>query len=264
MAVEDTDTSATEENFDADEHIDLEDMEVTAEELQEIESPTEELTEEQTGTMEDETEKDTEAEESKEEAADESEVKPEDTPKEPSEEERKAYNKMMAEKRIQEKQQREAKEAEIRQSQNDYITEAEDEQVAAIRQLQVEAYNTKVEGLTNKLTNGYQKAMADFKILSDPSPEIQAEIGDAIDAFQAKYVTIDSYGNPREVKADLYQYLQTKAQSIERLTQFGARKQVDSKAEEKSKAFTPPSRAPKEPKRDPELDAFWEASGVKR
>lgn len=251
MAVEDTDTSSAEDNS-TDESISLEDMEITAEELAEIENPSDDISEEEVDTVDDEADTEEDKPEQSDESQKESESQDEDTK---TEEERKAYNKMMAEKRIQEKM---ARQAHIEQSQKDYIAEAESEEQAAIRQLQVEAYTTKVEGLTNKLTNGYERAIKDFPILSDQSPEIQAEISDAIDAFQAKYVTIDSYGNPREVKADLYQYLQNKADSIERLTQFGARKQVDNKAIEKSKTFTPPSRTPKTPKIDPDLAAFEE------
>jgi flagellar biosynthesis GTPase FlhF len=256
MAVEDTDTSSAEDNS-TDESISLEDMEITAEELAEIENPSDDISEEEVDTVDDEADTEEDKPEQSDESQKESESQDEDTKTEETqtEEERKAYNKMMAEKRIQEKM---ARQAQIEQSQKDYIAEAESEEQAAIRQLQVEAYTTKVEGLTNKLTNGYERAIKDFPILSDQSPEIQAEISDAIDAFQAKYVTIDSYGNPREVKADLYQYLQNKADSIERLTQFGARKQVDNKAIEKSKTFTPPSRTPKTPKIDPDLAAFEE------
>lgn len=254
MAVEDTDTSATEDNFDADKHIDLEDMEVSEEELAEIETPKEDLeSDDKEESLEDEPETNTESEApAKEEEESDTEV--EETPQQ-SDEDRRAYNKQMAEQRIHEKQQREAT---IRKEQQQYVTDSETDEQAAIRQLQVEAYNTKVEGLTNKLTNGYERAVKDFPILSDNTPEIQAEINDAIDAFQAKYVQIDSYGNPREIKADLYQYLQTKANSIERLTAIGARKQVDNKAKEQSKTFTPPVRTPKAPKIDPDLAAFNE------
>lgn len=259
MAVEDTDTSATVDTS-TDEPVQLEDMEVTEEELAEINEPSEELETEEVESPIDETETDTESEPEVVTEEEESDTEVEETPPKQSDEERKAYNKMMAEKRIQEKA---ARDAEIAAKQQEYVTEAESDDQAALRQLQVDAYNTRTEGLTNKLTNGYEKALKDFPILSDQTLEIQAEVADAIDAFQAKYVKIDSFGNPAEVKGDLYQYLQNKAESIERLTAIGARKQVDSKVKEKSKTFTPPSRVPKEPKSDPELDAFWEAAGIK-
>jgi hypothetical protein len=248
MAVEDTDNSA--DNIDDD--IQLEDMEVTAEELEQIESPKEDLeSDDKEESLEDES--DEESDESTEEESDE---QSDDTNVEPTEEEKqKAFNKEMAEKRIQAKQQRENA---IKQEQNNYVTESESDEQAVIRQLQVEAYNTKVEGLTNKLANGYERAIKDFPILVDSTPEVQAEINEAIDAFQDRYVKIDSYGNPTELKADLYQYLQTKAISIERLTAIGARKQVDSKAKEKSKTLTPPVRTPKTTKIDPDLAAFNE------
>ena len=171
------------------------------------------------------------------------------------EEQRKAYNKQMAEQRIREKQQREAQ---IKQKQQEYVAEADDDQTLALRQLQVDAYNNKVENNTNKLVNGYERAIKDFPILADSTPEIKAEVDAAIDAFQALHVKVDSFGNPSEVNGDLYKYLQSKADSIQRLTQIGVRKQVNNKAKEKSKTLITPSRTPKEPKVDPDLAAFEE------
>lgn len=172
-----------------------------------------------------------------------------------NEDEVKAHNKMMAEQRIREKQERESQ---IKQMQQEYVAEAEDDTSLALRQLQVDAYTNKVENNTNKLANGYERAVKDFPILADQTPEIKAEIDAAIDAFQALHVKIDKFGNPSEISGDLYSYLQTKANSIERLTQIGARKQEVNKAKEKSKTFTPPSRTPKEAKKDPYMDAFME------
>lgn len=194
-----------------------------------------------------------EPEESEEEAKPESEEPKEDNLSEA--EQRKAHNKEMAEQRIRDKQQREAS---LKEDQAAYLEKAEDDKDLALRQLQVDAYNNRVDNVSNKLTNGYERALKDFDILSSTDPDVQAEVNQAIDAFQAMYVTVDQHGNPTEVRADFYAFLQSKADSIRKLTGIGARQQVMSKGKEKSKTLTVPSRAPKEPKSDPDVDAFDE------
>lgn len=210
---------------------------------------------------------DTETEDEAEESAeDEPEVKseeveetPEDGPKETlsDEDKQKQHNREMAEKRIQERKDREDK---LKKEQQDYVAEADesDPRDLAVRQLQVDAYNNKVESNTNKLTIGYDRAIKDFDVLSDPSPEIQSELASALDAFQAMHVTLDKYGNPTEVRGDLYQYLQAKADSISRLTGIRSKLQEKNKAKEKSKAIITPGRAPKAAKSNPMLDGFDE------
>lgn len=181
------------------------------------------------------------------------------TETEMTEEERiKAHNREMYERRQLAKQEREAVQ---KTEQQKYIEAAEDPKDQALRQLQVDAYNNRVEKHTNKLTSDYERAINDFPILRDASPEVQAEVDAAIDAFQAMNVTVDVYGNPSDVRADLYQYLQNKADSISKLRGLGARDQVKSKTKEKSKGLTPPSRAPKKPKADPLTEGFDEEAG---
>jgi len=251
-----TDPAVDSSNTDDD--VDLEDMEVSFDDVEEVEEDGEDSKEstnsnESTDEAEEESEDETEQSDESEESSDD---KSEDTESDEDKQSAiKAHNNEMAQRRIQEKQQREAR---IKKEQDNYVTESETEEQSAIRQLQVDAYNTKVEGLTNKLANGYQKALTDFKILSDPNPKIQAEVDAALDAFQAMHVSIDSYGNPREIRGDLYSYLQTKADSIQGLTGIGASRQVENKSKEKSKTFTPPNRVPKTPKADPDLEGFDE------
>lgn len=181
-------------------------------------------------------------------------------PKEPElseEEKRKAHNREMAERRIKEKQDREVK---IKEEQQKYVSEADsdDPHEIALRQLQVDAYNNNVDRNSNKLTNGYERALKDFDILRDPDPAIQRRLDRALDSFQAAHVAVDKYGNPTEVRGDLYSYLQDEADSIRELTGKGARQQANAKDKEKSKTFTPPTRKPKEAKKDPQLEAFDE------
>lgn len=242
------DTSTTDSELETnleDIDVELEDIEVSEEDIASLDKDEDEESESEPEVEEPEAE------------SEQPEVEAEEVDKieQPSDEDRRAYNKQMAEQRIREKQMREA---DIKQKQQSYVAEADDDQTLALRQLQVDAYNNKVENNTNKLQNGYERAVKDFPILSDTTPEIKAEIDAAIDAFQALHVKVDSFGNPSDVTGDLYQYLQSKANSIQRLTQIGARKQVENKAKEKSKTLITPSRTPKESKKDPQMEAFME------
>jgi len=204
---------------------------------------------------------DTEPVEPEEESTDDEDDTPEAPVEEKSEpsdaEKQKAFNKEMAEKRIQAKQEREQA---IREQQDKYLDgiDQSDPLAVATAQNQIELYNIKIEGNTNKLTNGYERAVKDFEILNSDDPVIKQAVDEAIDAFQAMHVKLDMYGNPLQITGDLYQYLQTKADSIEKLTGLGVRKQKSDKGRERSKTLTPPVRSPKEPKSDPDLDAFDE------
>jgi hypothetical protein len=174
------------------------------------------------------------------------------------EDKQKQANNEAALKRIQERQ---ARAAAIKADQAQYIADAAesaDPMELAVRQLQVDGYNNTVEAVSNKLTNSYERALTDFPVLKTDDPVIQAEIDAAIDAFQATSLTIDSYGNATEVRGDLYATLKAKADSIEKLTGIKAERQEKGKAKEKSKTLTPPRRAPKQPKVDPDLAAFDE------
>jgi DNA repair exonuclease SbcCD ATPase subunit len=161
----------------------------------------------------------------------------------------------MAQKRLAEKAEREAT---LEKQQQEYVADAETESEQILRQLQVDAYNNKVEANTDRLSNAYERAVKDFDILSNADPVIQAELADAIDAFQARYVQMDQNGNPTKVTGDFYTYLQAKADSIQRLTGIAKRTQEGAKTKEKSKALPLPSRAPKQPKVDPDLAGFDE------
>jgi len=226
VAVQETDLSGINDiNFDEDSS---EDSEATTEEKSNDESTEQDQSEETTEESDDESDNEEESNE---------EVEASD------EDKRKAFNREMAEKRIQEKNQRELS---IQQQQEKYLEEAEDNKDLALRQLQIDAYSNKVESNTNKLTNGYERAIKDSDILTSDDPAIKSRIDRALDAFQAQYVTLDAYGNPTQVNGDLYKYLLEEAESIKQLTGIGARKQVASKGREKSKTFTTPSRSPKE------------------
>lgn len=254
------DTSVdVQDTTDTTDDVDLEDIEVTPEELGDTDPDTTEATEEEAT---DEPEEDKEVadtdEPSEDETETEDEIPAEDDSKLSDDQKQAKHNKEMFEQRQKEKQ---ARIQRVKQDQANYIAEASENRdplELAVRQLQVTEYNNTVEAVSNKLTNGYERALKDFDVLRDESPEIQAEINDTIDAFQAMHVKIDAYGNPTAVTGDLYATLQAKADSIAKLTGIRAANQVKNKSKEKSKTLTTPNRAPRKPKVDPDLAAFDE------
>lgn len=250
------DTNAELESDEQGNDVDLEDVEASFEEVLEDDSTEPDTTEtEADDTTDDESDSETEDEAEPETDKETEDAEAED--KEPTEDDKKAHNREMAERRLQAKADRDKQ---LQDAQAQYVADAEADnpQDLAVRQLQVDAYNNKVEYNTNKLTNGYERAIKDFPILSDAAPEIRAEVDGALDAFQALHVEIDQYGNPTNVRGDIYAYLQAKADSIAALTGKGARQQEQAKTKEKSKVTTLPSRAPKTPKKDADIDAFDE------
>lgn len=235
-----------------DSDVELEDIEITEDELEDnADEDSQESEESDPDSQEpdstDESEDSTESEDTDEESNDDD-----------SEAEQKRRNAEYAQKRIAE---REAKQKELQQSQQEYLQDAEDDRDLALRQLQIDAYNNKVEFNTNKLQNGLERAVASIDLLTDPSapPEAKEFLYDAIDEFEAIYVTRDKYGNVTEVKGDVYAYLTNKADSVRRLTGVGARNQIKAKEQAKTRTTQPPSKAPKEQKVDSDLKDFEEA-----
>jgi hypothetical protein len=230
--------------------VELEDIEVTDEELDDFEDDepdTEEESEESPDSVESQ------------DSEEESEEVSESTDEVDEEAERKQRNAEYAQKRIAEKQ---AKEQQLKDSQLEYLQAAEDDKDLALRQLQIDAYNNKVDFNTNKLQNGIDKAAASIDLLTgDASPEVKEFLLDSLDEFEALYVTRDQYGNPTDVKGDVYTFLQNKADSVKRLTNVGARTQTKAKDDAKTRTMTPPSKAPKEPKKDSDLEDFDSAWG---
>lgn len=178
-----------------------------------------------------------------------------------SEEERKEHNRKMAEARIAEREKALAQKAtEVDQLQDKYVNEdGITPEEANRRAMEVELYNGLVDRNTTKLTTQADKAFADFPILASEDPAIVRRVARALDAFEAQHVTVDRLGNPTRVTGDLYTFLKDEADSINELKGQGARDQIKSKAKEKTKAFTTPSRKPaKKSSSDPMLEAFNE------
>ncbi|MDB5177447.1 MAG: hypothetical protein JWN75_1115 [Candidatus Saccharibacteria bacterium] len=152
---------------------------------------------------------------------------------------------------------RREQEAKVTEELNEYVEGEDDDPIQQkLRELEVEQYRNRVENNTNKLSNSYEKATADIELFRNPSPEIAEALGEAIDEFQARHVSVDRYGNPVEVTGDLYQFLQTKAGLIQRLTQVGARSELVAKAKTAANVTPQPAKAAPKPKEDPLMEGF--------
>ncbi len=255
VADEPAESTSTEDTEDTD--VAIEDVEVSEEEMDDPEDEEETSADEETeeeGDSEEETEEESEDEdgESEEESKDEPKEEPkeevEDTATKKSAEE--AYRRREAE--------RNQKKSE---SQQEYLDDADDDKDLALRQLQVDAYNSKIERNVTRLATGIQRAAVDNPILAEGTPEQKAELSRRLDDFERMYVTKDANGDPIEVKADVHQYMNQEAQAILKLAGVGARQQKRSKADTKSRTLNPPGRKPKAKKVDEDLQDFDDEIG---
>jgi len=253
-AVDDTtdDTSLEEMDFSFEDLANESDEEQSTEEA-EADEPEDEETQEEDPEEEstEESEEETEAQ-----ADDDTE---EDTTEEAKEiksaDEQKRLNNEAAQRRIAER----AKKEELRkEAEQQYLEQAEDDKDLALRQLQLDAYNNKIERNSDKLKTGIDRALADIDLFRDGSPEVKEYLISKVDEFEKLYVAYSSTGDPVEVKADVYEYLQKEADTIRRLVDVGARKNAVDKQKVKAKTIPRPSKTPKEPKVDPDLAAFDE------
>lgn len=235
------DTSTNEETQDTE---DLDDFELSDEQIGDESAETKEP---------EESDKDTAATESEDETEEESEA---DADKESEEDTTPVDKQQKARIAYQEREAR--RRAEKSQAQSEYLEGAEDDRDLALRQLQIDAYNNRVEGNNNKLQNGIDKAVAAIDLFRNGSPEVKDELANSLDDFERMYVKRDQNGDPVEVVGDVYQYLQAKADSIKRLTGIGARQQQTNKANQKARTLTPPAKTPKKAAVDPDLAAFDE------
>lgn len=255
--VEDTGLSeATQASEDDD--VELEDMDVSINDLEDSESEEDEAATEST--------EDEPSESEDEEQSEQSEAEGGDTDPEA---ERKRFNAEMAQRRIAEKQARqeadEAKNALETERLQNYLAQAEDDdELYAERQKEVETYRfqqQKAELNAEKLELGVERAMTDIDLFRNGSDAAKKLLLEALDDFEAYNIVKDKQGRPIEVKGDVYQTLVKKANSIKELTQAGAVLEAKSKEHAKARAITPPTRTPKTPKTDTDLEAFdkaWE------
>jgi len=254
---DENDTSTNEDNQETE----LEDIEVTLDEIsgetkeadesnKNEEADTEQLETEEKS--EEDAEQDESVEESTEEASQDEESTEEVTP---SKEEQKRLNDLYAQKRIAEKQVKEQRRDEIQQ---EHLQSAEDDRDLAVKQLQVDAYNNRVQFNENKLETGLDRAVANIDLFTKGSPEVKQELLRAVDDFEKLYVKYNDLGDTIEVKGDVYQYLNERADSIRRLTDVGARQSKKDKDKATTRTISTPSKTPKAGKSDPDLDAFAE------
>ena len=153
-------------------------------------------------------------------------------------------------------EERKARESRAKAEQDKYIAEAEDEKDEALRLLQVEAYNNRVDRVTNQLTSGFDRAISKLDVFQNPTPAIQSMLNDAIDEFEARHVSIDVNGNPVSVNGDIEQFLSKKADIIRELTQTGARQEKVASAKSSAAVIPPPASTPKAPKKDPVMEGL--------
>lgn len=158
---------------------------------------------------------------------------------------------------------REEREAREKQDLDRYLKDAEDDEAEyAKRQGEVERHLIAKERVAlnrEKLDISIQKFTAGNDLIKSGDKVVLEAFAEALDDFEAMYVVKDEHGNPLEIKADVYQYLQKKSDSIQKLTGIGARKQAKQKTNEKSRTVARPTRTPKEPAKDSDLDDFEKA-----
>ncbi len=244
--------STNEVSQDTDAESSLESIEVTLDdETEETEDSESESQDTEPAESEEESEEDVELEAEDAESSDEESAKDST----PSKEDRSKHNAEMAQRRIAE---REARELAKQQQQDKYIEEAEDNRDLALRQLQIDAYNNRVEKHRNSLDNGIEKAIANIDLFRTGTPEVKEALASSLEKFERMHVKYDTNGDPMNVTGNVYEYLLKEADSIRTLLNIGARGQSKAKDKAKARTDTLPTRAPKEPKVDPDIAAFDE------
>lgn len=181
-------------------------------------------------------------------------------------EEQKRHNDEMAKARIAERDARQAAQKAEKDAQEAtierYLRDAGDDELELERrQLNVENFRINEERISlneERLQTGIERAVASIPLFRNGSKAVQEELAASMDDFERMYVIKDDNGRPKEVKADVVQYLQAKAASIERIQATGAQQQDKSKKKQQSRTTTPPVRAPKKAKEDPAMAGFKE------
>lgn len=178
----------------------------------------------------------------------------------------KARNDAYAQKRIADREARQREQA-VKQAQEDvrieqYLKEAKDDEAEfKYREAEVQRHLMQRERVvmnTERLEVQMDKAISSIDLFRSNDPVVKEALGNAVDDFVNERVSTDEYGNPIEVRGDLYQHLQKKADEIRKLTGVGARQSSTAKAKTKARTSTVPTRAPKEAKKDEGLEAFEE------
>lgn len=276
VPTESIDTSTTDDTQVTDtEDIDLEDIEVTEEEALGDETDEESEDEEAaTDESDDEESDDDEASDNTSqndsESEDEEESQADDTADDTkSDDDEKERNRKYAEQRIAERESRE-RERQVELAKEDvrleqYLQAAQDDEVEYVkRQAEVQQRLMQRERVgmnRERLEVGIDKAVASIDLFRTGTPEVKQELADAIDDFLSMNVVTDQFGDPIEVRGDIAQFLQKRADSIRRIQGVGARSEVKKRSQAKARTVAPPSKTPKQPKVDEDLKDFddgWE------
>jgi len=101
-------------------------------------------------------------------------------------------------------------------------------------------------------------ALRNIDLFNSPVQDVREEMLNALDDFEARSVVKNEAGQVVEVRGDLLQHLQAKADSIRRLTGLRDERAQADKTKQKSRTLTAPVKTPKKAKTDPGLDAFDE------
>lgn len=259
-------TPTTAETPDTD--VELEDIEVDLDGFDDDddteeseESPEDEAATESTDETEEEADDGADKPEEVEQSSEPDESKPTDTEEQPlSEAEQKRYNDEQAKRRIAEKQLREERKQREAADIQRYLKDAEyDQEELSRRESQVEQYHLlkeRAELNSQKLEVAFDRAVSDIDLFKSPNPEVQAALDSAINDFAALYTTVDEQGNVLEVRGDIYQFLNNKADTIRKLTGVGARQEAQAKQNTKARTEPVPTRPPKEAKKDSDVSDF--------
>lgn len=167
---------------------------------------------------------------------------------------REAFKRREAERKL-----REERQARERQDLERYLQEAEGDEVELVkRQAEVQRHLINQERAQlnqEKLDVQMTRAVSELN-LKNVDSRTKEYVARALDKFEAINVVRDDNGNIMDVKGDVYQYLKEEMDFIKDFQGVGAREQTKKKAAEKTRTVQKPTRTPKEPEKDPDIDAF--------
>lgn len=114
-----------------------------------------------------------------------------------------------AQRRIQQKQERERQLQEAEQTQQEYIQEAESDADRLVRTIEVERYRNTVKANESQILTEMERIKADPQ-LQVLNPDNKAEFNEGLynlfqNSFEASHVSVDKFGNVIGVNASLYE-----------------------------------------------------------
>lgn len=149
-----------------------------------------------------------------------------------------------------------AKQQELRESQMEYLQDAEDDRDLALRQLQIDAYNNRIQANADKIEAGIQRAVAEIELFRTAPEDVREALASSLDEFEQLHVSRDQQGNVVEVRADVNQFLHQRAEVLKKIMEAGARQQAKAKSQTQARTTITPSKAPAPKKVDSDLEDF--------